>query len=899
MKPKSIVFLFLILKGISSLAPIDSAFEDNAIGEKPTQNSDTFGYGDEGFNFDTSLFDIGNEMEQRFNQNSTDIHSTFLSDESFIHNAVPELRAKDLDIDKFLTEFDRIDCSKFNGDKNDPMNVLCDPQLMNTALEPLGQYNSDHNDFYNYLKSQIYQPLAYDITKRENLSDMVLDSVNLNKKNSLFYGQPLTSNYNKFEESILKIFEDISGKTSDMEANKDVINELMISTLKRFHLYWNYLRYQNQFDKLKIDTKEVMKTIVRTYLMKRDFLNYVSKTLIKGIIQAYYRFIRAHKMVEVLNKYGPYLISAQIINRYKAVGDRIQNSNFNDIMIVKEISYLISLLQVYHILSYKQGIQDSTIMLNFKTEIILRIEREYENYVKFLPQESQQERIRQIKHYTAVLLLKFKHITFIMFQYHGIAQYANMPQMNYVKSSFAVKIYYEMLDNMLMLPKNCVNFLLLKSCVIHETTKNLRYITTKYNIKRSTYGWYFLQELSSMMKSLYSKANSQTWEQWGNFKSYYYSNLFSVMYTYKKLFQVMDMDSVDDLETQLGTIIDNGKKTNQLKPLNFALLDQLDKELYNEFLSIKADYNNYSPVEKDPTILNFLRIRIHKFLDNFTKEHKFDINEHFTQIVKNVEDSLDKWIKEIPGKSESVIAISTMNAHPEFQQLNFNMNNSQEGLQVPSNDNSAQSKPPQNNILNLQPGFAPAKPLPTQLGTIQANEPILQPAINMNNLIQQPVFQAAQPIVQVVQPITQILPNAQGLIENPIGSPADVNQNQQQANGLVVQNSPVIPDVNQESQIIPVVNNDNQIPPVVNQDNQVTPVESQENQVEPADIQGNQSINLGGENTEGQQGEISNQDGASNELSEANLAGTQAQRMRSLYGWNGNPLQRSIKHRKI
>lgn len=745
MKVKLIVFLFLILSGTNSIAPVDSAFEDNAIAEDHNPVSGIFGYGDEGFNFDTSLFDVGNEMEQKYDKNSTDIHSSFLSDESFIHNAIPELRAKDLDIDKFLEEFDRIDCSKFNGDKTDPLNVLCDQQLMNTAFEPLGQYNSDHKDFYEYLKAQIYQPLAYDITPRENLSDMVLDSVNLNQKNSLFYGQPLTSNYNKFEDSILKIFEDISGKTSDMEANKDVINELMISTLKRFHLYWNYLRYQGQFDKLKVDTKEVMKTIVRTYLMKRDFLNYVSKTLIKGIIQAYYRFIRAHKMVDVLNKYGPYLISAQIINRYKAVADRIQNSNFNDIMIVKEISYLISLLQVYHILSYKQGIQDSTVMLNFKTEILLRIEREYENYVKFLPQSSQLERLKQIKHFSAVLLLKFKHITFIMFQYHGIAQYANMPQMNYVKSSFAVKIYYEMLDNMLMLPKNCVNFLLLKSCVIHETTKNLRYITTKYNIKRSTYGWYFLQELSSMMKSLYSKANSQTWEQWGNFKNYYYSNLFSVMYTYKKLFQVMDMDSVDDLETQLGTVIDNGKKLNQLKPVNFALLDQLDKELYNEFLSIKADYNNYSPIEKDPTILNFLRIRIHKFLENFTKEHRFDTNDIFTDIVRNVQDALDKWVKEIPGKAESVIAISTLNAHPEFQQINFNPASSQNALQVPSNDVIQQAQPVGDGQLGGHPGFAPAQPLPGQ-----------------NN-----VYSAAQPVINVVQPVVGVVQPV-GIVEQPV-----------------------------------------------------------------------------------------------------------------------------------
>lgn len=759
MKLKIIAVLFLISTGINSIAPADSAFEDNAVQQDHVVREGINGFGDEGFNFDTSLFEVGNEMEAVAANKSTIAHPIFQSDESFIHQAVPELQARDIDIDKFLNEFDRIDCSKYNGDASDPLNVLCDPILMNTAFGPLGQFNTDHNDFYGYLKSQVYQPLAYDITKRENLSDMVLDSVNLSQKNSLFYGQPLTSNYNKFEDSILKIFEDISGKTSDMEANKDVINELMVSTLKRFHLYWNYLRYQNQFDKLKIDTKEVMRTIVKTYLMKRDFLNYVSKTLIKGIIQAYYRFIRAHKMVEILNRYGPFLISAQIINRYKAVGDKIQNSNFNEIMVVKEISYMISLLQVYHILSYKQGIQDSTIMLNFKTEIQLRIEREYENYVKYLPQASQQERLKSIKHYTAVLLLKFKHITFIMFQFHGIAQYANMPQMNYVKSSFAVKIYYEMLDNMLMLPKNCVNFLLLKSCVIHETTKNLRYITTKYNIKRSTYGWYFLLELSSMMKSLYSKANSQTWEQWSNFKNYYYSNLFSVMYTYKKLFQVADMDVVDDLETILGNVIDVGKKVNLMKTMNFALIDQMDKEMYDEFLSIKADYNSYAPVEKDPTILNYLRIRLHKFLDNFKKEHIHDIDEHFSAIIKSVKDALDKWIKEVQGKPESVVAISTMNSHPEIQQINFNPESTANILQMPSNNVVSEENNQNQNIpqASVNRVFQPVRPVESFASTP-----------GDNNASQGFVHQNQAPHIQVLNQPVAVLNTLGTVTEQPV-----------------------------------------------------------------------------------------------------------------------------------
>ena len=612
------------------------------------------------------------------------------ADEDFVRNSIPELKQRDFDIERFLEEFDRIDCSRNNGDDKDPLNVLCESQLMNEAFAPLGQSSTDNNSFYGYLKDQIYQPLAYDIRKRESLSDMLLDTFNMNAKSSLFYNRPLMTNYNKFEETILNFFDDIAGKSSDMEANKDAINEKIISILKRFHLYWNFLRYKGQFEKLKVDTKEVMRTVLKSYMMKRDFLNYVSKTLIKGIIKAYYRFVRAHKMVEVLNKFGPQLIVTQILNRYKEVGQRIKNSNFSQVLLVKESSYLISLLQVFHILSYKQGLQDSTITTNFGTMIMHRLQTEYDFFEQYLTDEPQDKtRLKQIRDFTAMLLLKFKHMTFIMFNYHGISQYANMPQMNYLKAPFAIKIYYELLDNMLIVPKTCANYLLLKNCVVHETTKVLRYLSNKYMVKRSTYGWYFLQELSSMMKSLYSKADANTWSNWGLFKEYFYQNLFSVMYTYKKMFQVNDMDAVENLENLIGSKIDTFKNDNIISkdPMDFGLVDQLDKSIYNEFLNIKSDYNNYSPVQRDPTVKTFLRNRLNKFLDIFEKDNQTRLTGPFKDTLKKIKEGVDVWMTESARELEKSFNVGPMSLVPMVENLSTEGGQPyDERLQVPSND---------------------------------------------------------------------------------------------------------------------------------------------------------------------------------------------------------------------
>ena len=194
-------------------------------------------------------------------------------------------------------------------------------------------------------------------------------------------------------------------------------------------------------------------------------------------------------------------------------------------------------------------------------------------------------------------------MTFIMFNYYEISQYANLPRMHNIKAPFAVKIYYELLDNMLLIPKTCANFLLLKTCAVHETTKISRFLAIKYMLKRSTYGWYFLQVVSSMMKVMYSKADKTVWDNWNLFKEYFYQNLFSVMYTYKRTFQVYDMDAIENLESMFGKILDEFKNDNMIAkgPIDFLILDKLDKNFYNEFLNIKTEYNNFSSMERNPT----------------------------------------------------------------------------------------------------------------------------------------------------------------------------------------------------------------------------------------------------------------------------------------------------------
>lgn len=133
-------------------------------------------------------------------------------------------------------------------------------------------------------------------------------------------------------------FKEIAGMAVDIEGNKDNINNQMLNVLKKLHLYWNTLRFSNQFGKIKQDTKLLIRNMLQDYLVKRDFLQFIAKTLLKSITQAYYRFTKANYMYNILaSPECPMLLAQQIIYVYKSVAEILYDYSASNTMQVREI----------------------------------------------------------------------------------------------------------------------------------------------------------------------------------------------------------------------------------------------------------------------------------------------------------------------------------------------------------------------------------------------------------------------------------------------------------------------------------------------------------------------------------------------------------------------------------
>lgn len=598
---------------------------------------------------DMDLEDGRNHDElHELNQEAQKIEDDTLSEHPETQHIEEPPKEKKFDIDRFLAELDEFDCdhkkpgSGAFDEADTEFDQLCAENLEASTFKPLGDFNIDQNGFFDYIRNNIYRPLAYNMQRKESLSGILDDLIFLDDSHSLIKGNVPEDTYGDFEDRILKYFQTAEGKTSDMEKNQGDISEILVQILKEFHIYWNSLRYKGQIDKVKVDTKEVMRNILREYQIKEKFLYEVTRTLADHIKEAYQRFITAHQSIKILNRKGASIIAEKMVQRYRSVIDAIKHSEFNYVKFVHEVALIIDMQQAYYIVNYKSRVNEPKSIKNFQTQVMEQIKKNYEFITAHIPKDDQTR--HDIKDFTAALLLKMTHSEFLIFKYYGVSHIVNFSSARLQSlSQTTVKVYYELLNNLMMIPKNCVNFLTLKHCAFHETNRILRLIGSKYMLKRSTGGWAIYQYVHDMMKMLYSKSNDLVYSNWTIFKAYFYQNLFAIMYNFKKRYLINDMDCLEDLETLIGDTIDKFRTDNGTARINFGLIDELDEDLYYEFLDIKARFNHFTHIEKDPQILMQIQNELFVSFKKFEQKYNAEINQDFITLMDHVKHTIEEW----------------------------------------------------------------------------------------------------------------------------------------------------------------------------------------------------------------------------------------------------------------
>ena len=86
-----------------------------------------------------------------------------------------------------------------------------------------------------------------------------------------------------------------------------------------------------------------------------------------------------------------------------------------------------------------------------------------------------------VKNFTAVVVLKLKHQFFIYNKFNDPQQFKNLKEPLVMPSKYlTVKIYYQLMDNMVNLIPRCQEPMHLKNCIYNETKKVFTFISNKY-----------------------------------------------------------------------------------------------------------------------------------------------------------------------------------------------------------------------------------------------------------------------------------------------------------------------------------------------------------------------------------------------------------------------------------
>lgn len=576
---------------------------------------------------------------------------------------------RELTIDNFFSNFETYQCNDANPDHEKEFdantlnfNNLCPALLKHSTLSPIGEFDQGSPELAKYLNDDIYLPLAMNMAPRESVDELLSDVIFSAGKTTVTNLRQPKVVYDQFQAKILRLFEEMSLKSQDFDNYHEGINDLIVSALREFHLYWNQLRGASQFDKARADTREVLRVLLRSFDIKRRFLVETTAALVNKVKEAFYRFVRAHKTVEVLNSSALDILVHQMVRRYNNVVLAIRESRHSSTKLVREVDFLLRLLQLYHVVCFRKGFSESTTLEKFNTNIFLRITNNFELlHAGRLDNDS--GLLGRVRDFTAVLLLKMKHLNHLMFNFHTIGEFVTMPRIFVdFNSRTGVKVYYELKEEMAMIPGKCMNRIGLKKCVTNEANIVLRYIASRYSLLFSTSGLHFYDYLREAVRNMFSRATPETWSSWSKFRHFFNVNLLAVLFNMKQRFQIESLAEIDSLEDRITALLMAANK-KEGSVASLQLIDQLDTGIYFHFLDIKANFNSKT-IETDPFLRSSLKKGFHQFLLDFLKQHSSTIDEEFLTLINSVDSLVQNWQgAEGPNKN---IPTTLMNIGDDF-----------------------------------------------------------------------------------------------------------------------------------------------------------------------------------------------------------------------------------------
>ena len=556
-------------------------------------------------------------------------------------------------VEQALGDMNNVPAHDKSKNSTDPYS-LCSAELAQHLMDTDPTMEPNVSRIFKHFKEMIYRPLGYKVNpQRFSYTDVIKDLVALDERSQTIRPNLPLPTTGDFQKSVLGTFAEIENFSADFENNRSLISQRVIDLLKQFHIFWNVLRQRKQLDASKSNTFMILSNIIKKYRETSQSMRATTISVLNHVRDAYFRFIRAHKLRELIKKNTSSVLVYQILRRYKAnaeslrvpstdnTADAKKLSNF-----VHELSIFLDLLRSFFIVNYRSGMTDEQSLALYKSTIYERIKGIFETYSSYMETNSDPS-LERLRDFTATLLLKMEHRVFIVVRLYTVQGYINRPLFEYDgQYATSSKVFYELMDGLMEVPGICKDFsyLRLESCVREKTFSVVESLYNKYQLFTSVSGsnlhGFITESCTEILDEFRIK---KTYVNFVSFRNSYFAQIFRFSENYREQYKVNDMAVVDELEASIGNCVEKAKGA-VLSGRETELVESLDGQLYELFLKIKSDYNRFAPLNQDSKLLNEIAEKVSAMTKKFQSDNFRFESESLKGLQAEVQASAKRWV---------------------------------------------------------------------------------------------------------------------------------------------------------------------------------------------------------------------------------------------------------------
>lgn len=561
--------------------------------------------------------------------------------------------------DKILEALDTIECplKKFYTKQQmiekehalDEVTSLCDADLRKGILNPIGRINVFPKKLYHYMKNQIYMPLGYEVDSKTTFSELIKDAIFLTENSSKISENMMLPHNDEYKNNILEAFKNIEHYSTNFEDNKPQISDAILDLLKKFHIYWNVKRRRNEMDQVKTNTMDIIRTIISQYRKSDNNMRLTTLNILNNVKDAYFRFFRADKLLVVLKDKPVEQITVQILRRYKDNVDKIRMHDSSYKTMITEVGYILELCLSFWKVNFLNSIVDKQNEERFRFAVYDKIKEIYADYQKYMIQTGD-SKYNDVKDFTVILLSKLEVKMHKIFQIYSFQGYNGQPMLPVENELYsAAELYFKLMDQLVIVPERCLDLHVndIKVCLTSELSKILNNFYFDYWMFTSVNGAQLFDFIRIGMSQIIEALDvAHEWDNAINWKNRYFAELFKFDEVFRMKYYIKKVYELDDLMNQIGYIIERQKGLQIMAKNHFKLLDKLDTDIYELFIKLKADYNQFDPLNKHVDILNKIKERIHHFLQKFVKSFPGKVGTRVKHLLNDISRSVEKWYRE-------------------------------------------------------------------------------------------------------------------------------------------------------------------------------------------------------------------------------------------------------------